>query len=191
MITRAVSRSKVKMDEVMLDLETLGSTPNSMIATIGAVKFDKVHGLGEEFYAVIDVVDAQKKGYNFDIQASTFLWWLQQSKEAQDALCSKDMIPIEEALRRFNSFCERDKSEEVGLTMWGNGADFDCVLLSNAYDKCGIKKPWSFRNNRCFRTVKGLLPTVKIAKNESAHNALGDAIHQANHLIQILQRSRI
>ena len=40
------------MNHVMVDIETLGTTNNSVVLSIGAVKFDH-QGLGEEFYAEI------------------------------------------------------------------------------------------------------------------------------------------
>ncbi len=69
--------------------------------------------------------------------------------------------------------------------MWGNGSDFDNTLLEEAYRATGIKPPWRFTGNRCYRTVKNLFPDVWVDPVGTAHNALDDATYQANHLIAI------
>ena len=66
---------KTMKQNLMIDLETLGTKPNSAILSIGAVYFDK-DGLGEEFYANVDLQDSIDSG--FDIDASTVYWWLSQ-----------------------------------------------------------------------------------------------------------------
>jgi hypothetical protein len=61
------------------------------------------------------------------------------------------------------------------------------VVLSNAYLATGLVKPWGFRADRCYRTLRELLPTVVVQKSGVAHNALADAKNQALHTIELLR----
>lgn len=163
----------------MLDLETLGTTPGSIIVSIGAVKFD-ASGLGDTFYQRIDFAEAQKEG--FKLNADTVRWWLGQSDESRQELVKTDgCVDTAAALYMFNSFVG-----DSDPLLWGNGASFDNSLLAAAYEHLGISKPWKFWNDRCYRTMKGLHPDIPLAKRTGTHhNALDDAISQAEHLITL------
>ena len=63
------------MNNVMLDLETLGTSPGCIILSIGAVFFDK-NGLGQEFYQTIDVQSSIDAGLT--MSGGTFKWWMGQ-----------------------------------------------------------------------------------------------------------------
>ena len=66
---------------VMLDLETFGTRPGSVLRSIGAVTFGLRAGLGEEFYRNIDKQSQLELGLTVDAQ--TEAWWARQSEEAQ------------------------------------------------------------------------------------------------------------
>lgn len=70
------------MNQVMIDLETMGTSTNSAIMSIGAVVFDiKSGNIGNKFEVHIDLNSSIKAG--FDIDADTIYWWLKQNKDAQ------------------------------------------------------------------------------------------------------------
>ncbi len=69
--------------------------------------------------------------------------------------------------------------------MWGCGSDFDNVVLANAYTMCGLKAPWNFWNNRCYRTIKARYPEVEFERVGVYHRAVDDARSQALHLMKI------
>lgn len=172
------------MRDVMLDLETFGNRPGSVIVSIGAVKMDLERGLvGEGFYQAIDPADAQRCGLTID--AGTVTWWLGQSERARAAVRSPtDRMLLGAALRSFSDFIGPD------AVVWGNGADFDNVLLAAAYGAVGSETPWRFWNNRCYRTLKSLFPDVKLERAGTHHNALDDAASQAYHLLRIMKAMR-
>lgn len=166
------------MEDVMLDLETLGNGPNSVIIAIGAVKFD-VFGLGEEFYEVVDAQSCIDAGLQLDV--STVMWWMRQSDAAR-AEFQRTGGPLTEVLQRFTDFLGEDMDN---IRVWGNGASFDNVILGNAYRKAKLEQPWKFYNDRCYRTVKNLFPLIELERTGTAHNALDDAKTQAKHLINM------
>ena len=79
----------MKTDSVMIDLETLGTVANSIILSIGAVKFDlnSNHIADDGFYASISIDSNLHAGRQ--LSESTLLWWLDQSKEAQASSASR------------------------------------------------------------------------------------------------------
>jgi exodeoxyribonuclease VIII len=175
------TQKNIPMRHVMLDLETLSTTQNATIVSIGAVAFD-ANGTYDEFYRVIDLdsYEPLPRGA-FDLSFATLAWWFRQSKAARDELGSDVKVPIKSALNAFAEWPE-DKGFDV-FGMWGNGADFDNVILGNAYKALGMRPPWAYRNNRCMRTLKSMLPKVDVPRQGTHHNALDDARWQAQYLI--------
>jgi exodeoxyribonuclease VIII len=164
----------------MLDLETLGTSPDSVIIAIGAVKFDN-DCVYDRFYQVVDPDSCVKAGLKID--ADTVMWWMQQDIKAREVFKTKG-VPLKTALLQFAEWVEEDEA------VWGNGADFDNVLLSTAYRLCNAPTPWKYYNNRCYRTMKNMYPSIKAAHTGVKHNALDDAEAQAVHLIKILAHIR-
>ena len=172
------------MNRIMLDLETLGTAPGSVILSIGAVRI----GTPDTFYVNIDVESSVAAGLTMDV--STVMWWMQQSDEARKAFKSGESLDL--ALAGFSAWCWNPSGKPEIRTpvdeMWGNGADFDNVLLSAAYKAADIKQPWSHRANRCYRTIRALHPDVEWVPPTVAHNALEDAKAQAAHLESMLKK---
>lgn len=171
------------MHDVMVDLETMGTSSDAAIIAIGAIEFDAVLGhLGERFYQVVDLQSSVDLGGV--IEPSTVMWWLGQSDEARAAVRTGG-AHIAVALMSFtNWLSERAPCAEVRI--WGNGANFDNVVLANAYRRAQHQLPWRFWNDRCYRTMKALRPDIKLERSGTHHNALDDAISQAQHLLAIM-----
>lgn len=170
------------MSNFMVDLETLGTKPGSVIIAIGATKFTS-KGIHEEFYKVIDLDSCVKCGLTID--PCTVQWWMGQSDDARKLFAEKG-DSLFNVLSEFSKFIGLGESERKIAKIWGNGSDFDNVLLAQAYAAVNLETPWRFYNNRCYRTMKNLYPTVKFERSGTAHNALDDAKSQTEHLIKIL-----
>lgn len=171
------------MRDIMLDLETMGSGPQAAIIAIGAVEFDiPARQLGERFYTVVDLESAVDQGGIMD--AATVLWWMKQSDAARAAF-QRPGEGIGTALYRFVAWI-RGRGPRADLRVWGNGAAFDNVILAAAYRRRHAPPPWDYWNDRCYRTVKALHPDVKMQRTGDHHNAIDDAISQAQHLIAML-----
>jgi len=70
------------------------------------------------------------------------------------------------------------------------GSDFDNAILYAAYAASGLEQAWEYWNSRCFRTLKALVPHVKMEKGGVAHNALDDAKNQALHAVKLFALAR-
>ncbi|WPO20662.1 3'-5' exonuclease [Raoultella ornithinolytica] len=181
------------MNHLMIDLETMGNKPTAPIVAIGAVFFDpKSSELGAEFYVAVNLASAMDQGAKPD--GDTILWWLKQSAEARSAICTDDTHHIDEALYELSDFISRNSENPRYLKVWGNGANFDNVILRTAYERAGRICPWQFWNDSDVRTMVllglqlGFDPKRDIPFDGVAHNALADARHQVKCVSAIWQR---
>lgn len=165
------------MKHVMIDVESLGTRADSVILSLGAVKFDLASGKIDDkgFYASISIDSNQELGRR--IQEDTLLWWLKQEIAAQSVF-HEDKTTISQALEDFSDWVGNDDYE-----VWSNGADFDIPMLAHAYAQIQMEAPWKFWASNCFRTYKKLPGAKAIAGTVPfsgvKHNALADAFHQA------------
>lgn len=179
---------------IMLDLETLGTTCNAAIVSIGAVVFDPDAGiLSDEFYRVIDADDAQKYGVS---DKNTMAWWMEQPENARRIFdADNGAVEFEKALDDFAIWITKMQLQHGGqVKIWSNGAGFDCVILRHGYEAVQLPCPWKFWNEFDVRTIVeigrqklGVNPKKDMLFEGSKHNALADARHQARYVSAIWQ----
>lgn len=174
--------------DVMVDLETLGTNPNSAIIAIGAVAFDAV-GIATKFY--IEINRDSCRSFGLQENPDTLAWWSKQAHDARE-LIDRVSNPehgydLQHGLEYFAEWLAQHTVLD-SVRVWGNGSDFDNSMLTFAYNAVGRKTPWKFYNNRCYRTLKNLYPEVKFERTGIHHNALHDAITQAEHAVKIFTK---
>ena len=167
---------------VMIDLETLGLKPGCAIAAIGAV-FIQDGEIVSDFYRRIKWGQAVKK-YGFEMDPATVAWWLSQPKESAQELTADGGHTLRQALIDLQRWLKK-RSPENNHLVWGNGSDFDNVILDSAYQRLGLNRPWGDFSNRCYRTLAKVFPHIPRHKPEVKHHALHDARAQAGHLIEL------
>ncbi len=161
------------MAHIMIDLETFGNQPGSVLRSLGAVVFDPLTGsLGAEFYINIDRADSERLGMVVDPE--TEAWWARQSEAARAAL-EIDPRPLTEALEAFTVFFKENR----GYQVWGQGKDYDPVLLAAAYRAAALRTPWDYNATRDTRTAYEISGVRPDRLRVSLHNALEDAKAQA------------
>jgi hypothetical protein len=137
---------------IMLDLETLSTRSNAYILSIGAVEFDvKTGKLGKIFYKP---VNCDGWASRFHIDAATVRWWLTQTEEARRLVATQIAPNLPETLVLFEAFIRECGGHQCEV--WGNGADFDNVILRSAYLAFEKDAPWSYTASRCYRTLRNL-----------------------------------
>ncbi|MCZ6216714.1 3'-5' exoribonuclease [Escherichia coli] len=173
---------------LMIDLETMGKNPDAPIISIGAIFFDPQTGdMGPEFSKTVDLETAGGV-----IDRDAIKWWLKQSREAQSAIMT-DEIPLDDALLQLREFID-ENSGEFFVQVWGNGANFDNVILRRSYERQGIPCPWRYCNDRDVRTIVELGKAIDfdartaIPFEGERHNALDDARYQAKYVSAIWQK---
>jgi len=162
--------------DIMIDLETLATSTDAAILTIGAVKFDPLGKDVEEpdmdsLYLRVDLDSCDEIG--LVTNDDTIEWWSKQDPAAQaEAFSEVDRIHIRDAFEQLYKFCWGAKR------VWSNGSVFDIMICEHVYKKIGKAIPWQFWQIRDVRTIFDLginpnrPPVLK-------HHALEDAWNQA------------
>lgn len=165
---------------LMVDIETLGSRPGAVIASIGAVVFT-AERVVSEFECNVSITAAQAEGLRFD--AETILWWLRQSKAATEATFTLRAMSTFDALTDLASYA----ADERVVDYWSHGATFDLVLLNEASLITGapqlIKDFRRARDTRTLYEITGVNPKTFMGTG-TAHNAVDDARAQALAVIE-------
>jgi len=141
--------------ELMIDIETMATTVDAYILQIAAVPFDMSTGqIGDEasrFNRHLRAKGQEDRRTDLD----TFVWWMDQPKEAQQAVFRpRNRFDIRQVLSELATFY-------VNLghpVIWSNGPEFDSAILKHAYEQNDIPCPWHHRKVRDLRTAKDLLP---------------------------------
>jgi len=157
------------MNDLMLDIETLGTGHNAVITQIGAVYFIRNTGQAlSQFQTNIQIQDALNEG--LEIDGSALKFWFEQGIERMTWL--KEPVCLSKALENFRQFCMKD-------TLAWSHATFDFPILTNAYNIFNSKLPIPYRNLRDIRTLIDLsnLPYNK-PKTDKTHDALDDCLYQ-------------
>lgn len=173
----------------MIDLETLGVSPDSVIMTLGAIKFNPwgtEHDLHDPLYLRGDI-EEQTTVYNRTIDDNTIAWWQKQDQSVIDeAFGDHDRVDLDSLTTQLNKWC-------VGLdVVWAQGPSFDIVMLENLYKNVGKPVPWNFWQIRDSRTLFSLMP--KDPRKDftfEAHNALEDCKIQAKCVQQSFRHLKV
>lgn len=177
------------VSDYMVDIESMGTSAGDAILSLGVVPMDiKNKTIKKGFYTRISLEDSQKAGFRID--AGTVLWWLQQDQAARDEFKGNYAHkPIKDALIELSEFiAEHSKGVPADeIRLWGNGSAMDNVLVAEAYKICGLPRPWSYRGDMCYRTIKNLTPHIERVEPTVAHHALFDAEAQALTLFKRLE----
>jgi hypothetical protein len=188
------------MAEIMIDLETLGTKPDSVILTIGAQLFDPTSSEVWTETPVYDVISGNTVIPSLNIRLNvdqqellgrttseeTIKWWANQTPEAQEeAFGLSDRVDFKEALLQLTRMVEVCGPKRT-VRVWSKGPTFDIMMLEHAMEQTGVRVPWEFWNVRDARTVYGLCPTLDTKKNGPiSHCALDDCRKQ----IEMLRES--
>ena len=170
----------------MLDIETLATSPDSVILTFGAIKFDPFDSskeMREGLYFRINVDEQIELGRNVD--QGTVDWWGTQNEEVrEEALGENDRISLDDFTRQLNKFV-------VGVNrVWAQGPVFDIVILENLYRQIGKPCPWQYYLIRDSRTLLKALGDDR-EPGVMLHNALADCVSQAEAVQSAVKRYKL
>jgi hypothetical protein len=162
-------------NHAMIDLETLNTTPDSVVLTLGAVKFNPFN-LSEptdELYLKINIDEQDALGRT--TSDDTIAWWAKQDQKIQDEAFSEEgRVSVNEALDILTKWVWGCK------TIWGQGYGFDMTILESMYRDVSRPIPWNFWQIMDSRTLFSVLPKdPRKSMQSDLHNALADAYYQA------------
>jgi hypothetical protein len=175
----------------MLDLETWGVGPYSTIISIGACAFDPYTEQQDKIITDRFEVAIAPTNAGLRVDAETLMWWMDRERdEARREWWHMPKVPTHVALDGFSDWLRAISNNCHGtdVRIWGNGAGFDNVLLRQAYEINSRETPWSFRHDRCFRTLRSMLTDENLQYLGTQHTALADAENQAIRANQIVRK---
>lgn len=161
---------------LMIDIETLGTRPKSVILSVGYAVFDDT-GILEADYHTLSVDDQLAAGRVTD--ESTVEWWAKQSEEAQKlATAPHKPLTVHELGDKLQTAYKGCK------TIWGKGPSFDLSLLGSL-----LGSPfWKFWEERDVRTIIDIGRKMHLREPEFEgvpHNPKDDAAHQTRIVLNV------
>jgi len=166
-------------NDIMIDMETLDTSPYCVILTIGVVRFDPYGEGVAERLELRPTIEEQTEKYNRVINEDTLRWWSEQSPAAlEEAMSDRDRISFNDCLEKLYRFGWNRRA------VWSNGAAFDIVVAETAFRQVFTDKPnpipWPFYTVRDTRTLYEIAGVkLKDGGHVTSHRAVDDAERQA------------
>lgn len=179
---------------IMMDIETTGVRPGCRVLSIGLVAFDEKGTIDS---LLVHPKLSDQVGVD---DGKTMGWWDTQSAEAKSVFADNHILgeSVEYVYKRIKTFIDdlvdARKSlsqglDEVDMCIWGNGATFDNSIVQHMFYAKGLPIPWNTFGDRCYRTAINMLDRPSLQRQGVHHNALDDAMYQANCLIKAIKNA--
>jgi hypothetical protein len=178
--------------DVMIDIETLSTSPQALVLAIGVVGFNVKTGQTKTLMqSSIDYsyeANGRMLTTQFAIDAETVKFWMCQDKEAIELL-EFNKKPITHVLIELNdaiAYAQADAEDHIRV--WAKDPTFDLVILRHAFTQTHLVPAWEFWQERAVRTIVDLAQiksadSFSAVKPTIAHSALHDAEAQAKTVI--------
>lgn len=167
--------------DIMLDIETLGVVPHSVITQIGAMPFEvmKTYTITNGLSLNVDVGSCLDHGGV--IQGEQFYWTVNNNLKSVTGDSPKSHIV--EALVALAQYIKSVKPDYI----WCKGPQFDCVILESWYREFLLDIPWTYNQLRDVRTLEYIATSLKwdlthiyTMYGGNLHDALNDCKLQAD-----------
>jgi hypothetical protein len=172
--------------DVMLDIETLGTKPDCVVVTFGAVKFNPHSDSVPDSGMYVRLNADEQIAHGRSVEDDTLQWWMTQPEPVrEEAIGDGDRCGVTDFIQQLNRFL-------VGVdAIWAQGPAFDMVILENLYRQWGYPQPWLYYQIRDSRTLFKVHGDPRVAGRDGHHNALADCVYQAQGVQQIYQSLNI
>ena len=171
-------------DDIVIDIETMGTGADCVIVSIGAIIFNRAHAPGV-FKHVFDVKLDVENQPGRTVDPGTMLWWMKKSMEDARKAAFTTMEPrirLGLALKQLDDFIKLHRPNEA----WGCSPSFDMVILQDAYKQHKVDFPIPFWRWSCIRTMESFFYGKNTRKpggdnwlKGTAHDALDDCKMEA------------
>lgn len=180
---------------IIIDLETLGKTNDSVVFNLAALFFslnpDKQELLEQEepynsLNLRFDVLEQVGLGNKMDSSTIEF-WGNSKNKLALETINKLPLSDFKQSMEELNKWV-RNLKVKYGCRVYHRGMDFDGPILDNLYKIAGIKKEWvrgdGARDIRSYidallGTTTGYVPGISKEITRITHTALGDCYNDA------------
>jgi hypothetical protein len=175
--------------DIMIDLETLATSPNALVLTIAGIRFNYLENYSridspyelDYFYCRVDTESQSTREINDD----TVAWWAKQEEDVKiEAFSPEDRLSLPDAMTAFNHWARN------GERYWANGSAFDFPILDTCNTQVGFTSPWSYWQAMDARTVYKMVPN-HFSPKQMHHHALYDCLTQIQKLNDCLDKLQI
>ncbi|WP_436659742.1 3'-5' exoribonuclease domain-containing protein [Acinetobacter sp. P1(2025)] len=175
----------LKRYSVIIDAETLATTPNAKVTEFSAIIFDHVEKniLGHKT-VFFDV--ASQNGY---VCPETLQWRIDNNVPDNGEIDRPNYEILKEFIDFIGEFVERNKKE---TSLYANGSNFDFPILQSLVADVNSTKPteaealktsWNFYNEMCLRSI-----AMALHSKQGYLNLKADSAVQALGYIQVVEQ---
>ena len=172
---------------VSLDIETLSTHKNAVVASIGACRVSRdglLESTGSDFYVRLDIQEQIDAGRH--VSADTLNFWMAQDQGTRADTFQGPALSVMEALKELRRYIDLMDNDGV----WTKGPAFDGAILESLAEQFDCRPAWHFRDHRDIRTLESVINMARnqelefafyeaqmeaSGSNNAAHNALEDA----------------
>ena len=184
---------------MMVDIETLGTSPDSVILEISTILFTDTHGVKQNSPATYIFDRNHQVSVGRTVDQSTLDWW--DEKLSDKSYAPQDKIHLELLLNN-KSVNVTPKDAHPILTnslkpvtgyIWCKGASFDFPIIKSFFKSFGLSDPFS--DNKNYRKQMDLRTYETIARDmgftgytthrKGAHISFDDCLDQINMYVEL------
>ena len=155
----------------MLDIETMGVKPDTLVLSIAAVAFDEFNDIStySDLQHLDLLLDTEEQAHR-SIDKETEWWWNQRDEAVREKIFGDvGRVSIDDALDQLIKFCWQ-KSR-----IWCQGPTLDITVLTHLFSERGKGVPWGYGVVRDSRT---LLDLVEVEQPPATHDSIEDCVRQ-------------
>lgn len=142
--------NETPITHLMIDIETLGKKPDTVVLSIGCVPFTlENHTYFSELVkqGIHIKFDAKEqiKNYHRTVNKDTTDWWKKQSEKSRSITLepSKNDCDITTGLYNLNKFIETIDYSFKNSYVFSRRSHFDFSILNNIYESAYLSTPWN------------------------------------------------
>lgn len=175
------------MKRAMIDLETISTFPNAAVVAIAIVLWDDKNP--KDLRARTWYIDPDFAiGHN---NPETRDWWNEQDPQVRKRIFGGNETP-RDVFQSVNQFVSGYVGKDEEFRAYADPANFDFPILKSQYQALGLAAPWSWRDERCLRTMKKELADntgieIEDVLSEVPHDPMHDCLAQVRELLTVLQ----
>lgn len=181
---------------LIFDLETLGTTFDSVVLSIGCTAFDFETGEIDDGINIKLSVEDQIKNYKRICEQGTIDWWKKQDEFAREILKPSDKDrTMDGALNLLNIYIKSTGYDWKNSYCFSRGTAFDFPILEHMYKQASLKQAYNTWKIRDVRTFLELLEMflnandiiIEQLEQKNNHNSLEDCKNDAMKMIRSLK----
>lgn len=187
-----------KYTDLMIDVETLGLEPRSVVREIGAVAFSAKADTFEPVGISIMLDPQEQIDFGRTVRWETIQFWLHQPPLARKMFAGDPLgergDSLNAGLTKLFDFWEEnfvvkgDETLDTCERVWAHGPQFDLVMVESLIHDVAGRPPWKYRSARDTRTLADMVADVDKPEPEIEHSGLHDALAQAEWVWKMYQR---